>query len=284
MATLEERCAQRKFVKSNVRYYSYKGREHDLFIALPDYSDLQRCFEIIFDKTGQAAPYIKFRKKRYDLVEAPLLTEDRGYFCIQGKFKGSKGLHKIPLHKLAYTAFYGAPQVGYHIHHIDRNKHNNAADNLVALTEGEHSTVHQRDVSVPRNLFTKLPKKASLLQQKREYTGIGEFTMSQSIQEHKMISDVEEIDKKAQSLTLTGPLDMSKLGIKQEEAFSIGAFEQPKILMPADVAIALSAEYSEQAMKVAIAKVFEFRLRRIREKGTPMTVLDVLCEMVNKEE
>ncbi|MCM1322869.1 MAG: HNH endonuclease [Acetobacter sp.] len=162
MATLTERCNQRQLVKAGIRFYPYRGKEHDLYIALPDYADLQRCFEIIFDAQGIEPPVIVFRKKRYVLAEPPLLSEDRGYYCIQGKFKGSKGLHKIPLHRLAYTAFYGQPPVGYHIHHIDRDKHNNAAINLVALTEGEHCTVHQRDVSVPRNMFTK-PKPKGLL-------------------------------------------------------------------------------------------------------------------------
>lgn len=270
MASLEERCKQRTFVKPNVRYYSYKGREHDLYIALPDYSELQRCFEIIFDKLGQEPPYIMLRKKRYDLAEAPLLTEDNGYYCIQGKFKGSKGLHKIPLHKLAYTAFYGVPPVNYHIHHIDRNKHNNAADNLVALTEGEHSTVHGRNVSVGRNLFTpSLPKKDLLHKQ----------TPIKPVVQQKPKETVQTID----SVTITGGVADFCITLSNGDV-AIGRFDQPKLLMTAEVAAALSQEFTEQNMNIAIAKVFAFRLERIRQKGTPMTVLDVLCEMANKED
>ena len=270
MASLEERCKQRTFVKPNVRYYSYRGREHDLYIALPDYSDLQRCFEIIFDKLGQEPPYIMFRKKRYDLVEPPLLTEDNGYYCIQGKVKGSKGLHKIPLHKLAYTAFYGVPPVGYHIHHIDRNKHNNAADNLVALTEGEHSTVHGRNVSVGRTLFTPpLPKKDLLHNQPAKKIVL------QPIQK-------QEPPKPIDSITITGGIADFSIALSSGDV-SIGRFDQPKLIMTAEVAAALSQEFTEQNMKTAIAKVFNFRLERIRQNGTPMTVLDVLCEMANKE-
>ena len=155
MATFEERCKQRKFTRNSCRYYIYRGNEHDLFIALPDYSDLQSRFEIVFDKLAIEPPAIYFKKKKYPLTAAPMLAEDFGYFCIMGKFKGTRGLHKIPLHRLAYLAFYGSIPAGFHIHHIDGNKHNNAAANLVALTEEEHCRVHGRDVRIPKNLFTK---------------------------------------------------------------------------------------------------------------------------------
>lgn len=152
--TLQERISNRKLLTEE-RFAEYRGDEHDLFLSLPDFSTLQSHFTIYFDTLNELAPRIVCYKRQYVLDSAPLLTQDRGYLCVHGKRKGSKGLHKIPLHRLAYTAFYGVPPVGYHIHHIDHNKHNNAADNLVALTEEEHCQVHGRDVSIPRSLFTK---------------------------------------------------------------------------------------------------------------------------------
>ncbi len=249
MATLQERCSKRTFVRPNVRYYSYRGREHDLYISLPDYSELQRCFEIIFDKLGEEAPYIIFHKKRYDLTEAPMLTEDHGYYCIHGKFRGSKGLHKIPLHRLAYVAFYGQPPVGYHIHHIDGNKHNNAADNLVALTEGEHSTVHQRDVSVGRTLFTEQKPKRTLLSNNN-------LTFSSKGKANYTCAAIE----------------------------SLGAFAESKILMSEEIAILLSSEYTEKALQTVLAKIFDFRIKRIQQGGVQMTVLDKLYQIAKGED
>lgn len=144
------------------RYFIYLGKEHDLYLSLPDFEKLQRNFKIQFDRDGKEPPVIYCGKARYEVISPMLLTEDKGYYCIHGKYEGSKGIYKIPLHRLAYVAFYGTPPPGYHIHHIDRDKHNNSADNLVALTEEEHCIVHNRDVRTPRNMFTK-PKPRGLL-------------------------------------------------------------------------------------------------------------------------
>lgn len=162
--TLEDRLAQRVCIHS-MRYAIYDGREHDLYLALPDCEKLQKSFKLVFDKEAVDPPLLLVGKKKYSLGGPPLLTMDGGYYCAQGKFKGSKGLHKIKLHRLAYTAFYRLPDPTMHIHHLDHNKLNNRADNLVALTEEEHCQVHSRDVRVPRNLFTAIPPKPSLLAQ-----------------------------------------------------------------------------------------------------------------------
>ena len=158
---IRTRQAQNPLPKSK-RYFVYLGKEHDLYLDLPDFRNLQRSFKIQFDRDAKEPPIIYCRNSRYELTGPPLLTEDEGYYCIRGKFEGSKHIHKIPLHRLAYVAFYGTPKPGYHIHHIDKNKHNNSADNLVALSEEEHCFVHARDVRVSRNLFT-APKQKGLL-------------------------------------------------------------------------------------------------------------------------
>lgn len=188
--TLEERCSKRIFI-NNMRYAIYKGKEHDLYIALPDYEKLQKGFEIIFDKQGIDIPYVLFHKKRYDLVP-PFITEENGYFCIKGKREGTKGLHNVPIHRLAYVAFYGVPLPGYHIHHIDGNKHNNSAANLVAVTEEEHCEIHKRNVRVPRNLFTNV-KKQTLLDVLREDYSIQqkEFSTTDNIAEAQALSQLE---------------------------------------------------------------------------------------------
>ena len=153
--TLQERCEKRRLLHGG-RYFFYQGQAFDLSIALPDYARLRKAFTIRFDSYGEEPPEIYCGKHIYKLVP-PLLTYDNGYPCLQGKYKGSKGLHKIPLHRIAYVAYYGTPQPGFHIHHINKNKLDFSAKNLVALTEDEHCEAHKRDVRVQRTLFT--PKK-----------------------------------------------------------------------------------------------------------------------------
>lgn len=177
--TLTERMAKRVFLTPG-RYAIYEGTAHDLYISLPDYSRLQRNFQIVFDKKAEVVPVIKFRNVEYPLTTCPT---DRGYLCIYGRFGNSKGLHKIPLHRLAYVAFYGQPPAGYHIHHIDHNKQNNAADNLVALTEEEHSLVHNRDVRVVNNLFRTPDKKTTLIDRAAKQKELAVKQFSKLLQE-----------------------------------------------------------------------------------------------------
>ena len=107
--TLQERCEKRRLLHGG-RYFLYQGQSFDLSIALPDYARLRKAFTIRFDSYGEEPPKIYCGKHMYDLVP-PLLTYDNGYPCIQGKYRGSKGLHKIPLHRIAYVAYYGAQSV-----------------------------------------------------------------------------------------------------------------------------------------------------------------------------
>lgn len=237
--TLQERLNQRIFV-NNMRYSIYRGREHDLYISLPDCAKLQRCFEIIFDKEGIDPPYILFRKKKYELVP-PLLTEDKGYYCIHGKFAGTKGLHKIPLHRLAYISFYGTPPPGYHIHHIDRNKHNNAASNLVALTEEEHCSVHMRDVRVPRNLFTKSKPRGLIA---------------------ALTSDARQQQERYEAVR--GPLPEENLLTELESSLT-----QPKLLQ------LLTSDFTEERLSALVAAVLNCR------NGSSRTVIEILCERYN---
>lgn len=223
--TLSERCQQRVLQPTVGQFAVYKGAEHDLYIALPDEEKLQRVFEIYFDVRGLVTPVIIFHKKRYLLNEPPLRTEDRGYYCIQGKYRGSKGLHKIPLHRLAYIAFYGTPPPGYHIHHIDKNKHNNSAANLVALTEQEHCEVHKRDVSVPRNLFTKTKPKGL-------FTALAEEA-KQSIKQvdDLSLSQIEESIKEPKILQLL-LADYSEENLNKllEAVTAVQLYEEPTVL------------------------------------------------------
>lgn len=160
--TLKERCDERKFLDETSRYAIYDGRANDLYIALPDYAQLQRCFTITFDKEGIEPPVIEFHNKRY-LVVPPFSGEDKGYITIHGRYKNRHGLHKIPIHRLAYIAFYGHPTPGFHIHHLDKNKKNNAASNLVAITPDEHCRAHGRDVRVSNGLLRGSTEKRRLI-------------------------------------------------------------------------------------------------------------------------
>lgn len=158
LETLEQaKKRQIDITNKDLDYAIYYGKEHDLMIALPHTEKLTKNFKIYFSKKQSnylvATIYSGAYTYRLIFNNKQLLFNENGYYTIMGKYQGQKGLHKQSLHRLAYITFYGQPQPGYHIHHIDKNKHNNSMANLVALTEEEHSLVHGRDVTAGRNLF-----------------------------------------------------------------------------------------------------------------------------------
>lgn len=131
----------------------YDCQKYGLLLSVPQYSALQSKAKIVFSKTNEHAPYILVGKNRFLVTEeTQLLKYERGYLSIMGRFTNQRGLHKLKLHRLVYVAAYGPPPRGYHIHHIDGDKRNNAIDNLVALSPEEHCEVHKRDVRVSYDL------------------------------------------------------------------------------------------------------------------------------------
>lgn len=50
-----------------------------------------------------------------------------------------------PLHREIYRKRCGPIPPGYHIHHIDKNPKNNDPQNLIAVTEEFHATLHELD-------------------------------------------------------------------------------------------------------------------------------------------
>lgn len=56
----------------------------------------------------------------------------------------------MPLHKAIYLEAYGEIPNGYQIHHLDNNRFNNRANNLVALTVEEHRKIHE---NLPKNHY-----------------------------------------------------------------------------------------------------------------------------------
>lgn len=158
----EAKSKQKDLTNPNLDYAVYYGKEHDLLIALPHSEKLTKNFKIYFSKKQSNYHIITIYSGRYTYKvlfnNNQILFNERGYYSIMGRYQGQTGLHKQPLHRLAYIAFYGSPPPGYHIHHIDRDKHNNSMDNLVALSEEQHSQVHNRNVSVGNNLFNRKAK------------------------------------------------------------------------------------------------------------------------------
>lgn len=235
-----------------MRYAVYDGRENDLYLALPEFERLQRCFKLVFDKEAIDAPLLLLGRKKYYIDKAPLLTLDKGYYCIRGKFKGSKGLHHIPLHRLAYRAFYGVLKPGMHIHHIDGNKKNNRADNLVALTEEEHCDEHGRDVRVLSSLFKSVP--AGVTNPK---------PISESLLQHSYTSQnqgnlLRELSEAARAVFKKEKDDLlSDIG---------HILTEPKLLL------LLKAEPTPENIAALVSSV-----RKFQQSDSPETVLEHLC-------
>jgi hypothetical protein len=186
------RCRQTDITEDAKGFGIFYGRDNDLYIALPHRANLTKNYKIYFFKQQPNYLLAKIYSGNYcyDITitnEHNLLFMENGYHAIKGKYPHHKGLHNQLLYKLAYIAFYGNPPPTYQIHHIDRNKQNNSMDNLVALTEEEHSAVHNRDLSFGRTLFNK-PTQTNLLSALQE-----EAIQSRAVIEDKTILE-DQVD------------------------------------------------------------------------------------------
>lgn len=62
---------------------------------------------------------------------------------------------KALAHRYAYEHFHGPIPVGHHVHHADRDRSNNAAENLVALSAEDHRQLHIREDGFDMELRSK---------------------------------------------------------------------------------------------------------------------------------
>lgn len=88
--------------------------------------------------------YIK-RKLKYIPEFTERITK-KGYviICVNHKF--------VFKHRYIYEKVFGKIPEGKVIHHIDHNKLNNNIDNLVALTIGEHNSIHSKGKKQSHNI------------------------------------------------------------------------------------------------------------------------------------
>lgn len=104
-----------------------------------------------------------------------------GYFCIKSSKKDERV--DISVHRAVAQAF---PEIcgewfeGCVVHHIDGNKENNAATNLIVITEEEHQAIHSNDGVTYKKVSTKLKgyKKTEehirkIMESRRSYKGEG---------------------------------------------------------------------------------------------------------------
>lgn len=81
-----------------------------------------------------------------------------------------------PVHWVVYAAAYGNPPRGWHIHHIDYDKFNNHAENLIAIPSAVHSALH-REYPTPSHTREELEQmaEASVEEQKALWARICEL-------------------------------------------------------------------------------------------------------------
>ena len=58
----------------------------------------------------------------------------------------------VPIHRLVATAYVPNPENKKEIHHLDGNRYNNKADNLVWVTRAEHQQYHKDEINVRSKL------------------------------------------------------------------------------------------------------------------------------------
>lgn len=68
-----------------------------------------------------------------------------------GYYQVSSGIHQGKLlHRLIYEETFGPIPEGFHIHHLDNDKNNNALENLVLISKSNHHKLHFNMVNNPR--------------------------------------------------------------------------------------------------------------------------------------
>lgn len=65
------------------------------------------------------------------------------------KVKDGKSVHRV-----IYEKNFGKIPIGFHVHHIDCDSHNNKPENLIALSEYHHVRLHQI-LKISRIVMTK---------------------------------------------------------------------------------------------------------------------------------
>ena len=69
------------------------------------------------------------------------INKNGWYLTVNLKNNNGKRITKR-IHRLVYEAFVGDIPKGFDVHHKDGNKQNNCVENLVAISEHEHHTMH----------------------------------------------------------------------------------------------------------------------------------------------
>ena len=68
-----------------------------------------------------------------------------------GYFQVSSGINQGKLlHRLIYEENFGPIPEGFHIHHLDNDKNNNALENLVLISKSNHHKLHFNMINNPR--------------------------------------------------------------------------------------------------------------------------------------
>lgn len=80
-----------------------------------------------------------------------MITEfGNAYKRKDGYYQISSGIHQGKLlHRLIYEENFGPIPEGFHIHHLDNDKNNNALENLVLISKSNHHKLHFNMINNP---------------------------------------------------------------------------------------------------------------------------------------
>ena len=81
-----------------------------------------------------------------------MITEfGNAYKRKDGYYQISSGINQGKLlHRLIYEENFGPIPEGFHIHHLDNDKNNNALENLVLISKSNHHKLHFNMINNPR--------------------------------------------------------------------------------------------------------------------------------------
>lgn len=106
------------------------------------------------------------------------ITNKNGWY-LSIRLKDRKGkYHTKRIHHLVYEAFVGDIPAGYDVHHKDGNKQNNCVENLLAISENEHHTIHASEnpnIYEGMRYYNKYVKTIPIFQYSLDGTFIAEY-------------------------------------------------------------------------------------------------------------
>lgn len=106
----------------------------------------RKTFNYVQSKLGALNPSYGLKGDKSPSFKG-VINDCRGYLMVlrPSWYTGRRNSKHVFEHSVIVCERMGLSEIprGWHVHHCDKNPHNNAFDNLVLMTSGDHTRLHQ---------------------------------------------------------------------------------------------------------------------------------------------